>query len=195
MDTGARRCRGRRTDAVRNRAGILSAAQEMFVEQGLEAPLDEIARRAGVGNATLYRHFPGRDALLAEVVERIAVIAADAAEEVAVQEGDPFVALSHFVQTVARERLAALCCLSEELVRVRPELAQQKDRLVHSAQLLLTRAQQTGQVRTDVSLEEIIVAVAQLSRPMPGVSWSATDQFSPRLLQLYLDGLIASDPV
>ncbi|MFF1682263.1 TetR/AcrR family transcriptional regulator [Streptomyces sp. NPDC058256] len=178
---------------MRNQAGILSAAQEMFVEQGLAAPLDEIARRAGVGNATLYRHFPGRDALLAEVVEQIAVIAADAAEEAAVH--DPFVALSHFVLTVARERLAALCCLSEELVRVRPELAQHKDRLMHSVQLLLTRAQQTGQVRTDVSLEEIIVAVAQLSRPMPGVSWSATNQFSPRLLQLYLDGLITSDPV
>ncbi|MCX4978535.1 hypothetical protein [Streptomyces sp. NBC_00620] len=85
--------------------------------------------------------------------------------------------------------------MSEELVCLRPELAQQKDRLVHSAQLLLTRAQQAGQVRADVSLEGIIVAVAQLSRPLPGASWSTTDQFSPRILQLYLDGLIASDPV
>ncbi|MGW3647525.1 TetR/AcrR family transcriptional regulator [Streptomyces sp. NPDC000878] len=180
---------------MRNRARILAAAQEMFVEQGPEASLDEIARRAGIGNATLYRHFPGREALLAEVIQRIAMDGADAAEHAAVQEDDPFVALSHFVQAVARERLAALCCLSDGLAQVRPELAREKDRLVRAAQLLLTRAQQAGQVRADVSLEEIIMVVAQLSRPLPGVSWSATDRLTPRVVQLYLDGLIASDPV
>ncbi|MGW0901851.1 TetR/AcrR family transcriptional regulator, partial [Streptomyces goshikiensis] len=57
-----------RADAVRNRERILVAAREMLVETGVEAPLDEIARRAGVGNATLYRHFPDRAALVHHVV-------------------------------------------------------------------------------------------------------------------------------
>ncbi|MFJ8275505.1 TetR/AcrR family transcriptional regulator [Streptomyces sp. NPDC094154] len=183
-----------RTDAARNRNRILDAAQEMFVEQGPQAPLDEITRRAGVGNATLYRHFSGRDALLAEVLERVATACVEAAREAAVREDDPFAALSRFLQTAARQRVASLCCLSGELAAGRPELTRQKDRLVHAAQLLLTRAQQTGQVRSDVCLEELMAAVTQLTRPLPGISWSAVDQFSPRLLQLFLDGLLIPDP-
>jgi AcrR family transcriptional regulator len=180
-DTEGRRCRALRTDAVRNRTRILDAAQEMFVEQGLQAPLDEIARRAGVGNATLYRHFSGREALLAEVLERAATAGADAAEEATAQENDPFAALSRFVQAAVRQRLASLCCLSGEPAGVRPELVRHKERLAHAAQLLLTHAQQAGRVRTDVSLEELMTAVTQLSRPLPGTSWSVTDQFSPRI--------------
>ncbi|NGO43061.1 TetR/AcrR family transcriptional regulator [Streptomyces ureilyticus] len=193
-DAKGRRCRGPRTDAARNRTRILDAAQEMFVEQGPQAPLDEIARRAGVGNATRYRHFSGRHALLAEVIERVTMACADAAGEAAAQEDDPFAALSRFVQAAARQRLACLCCLSDELAGVRPELTRQKDRLVHATQLLLTRAQQAGQVRTDVSLEELMTAVTQRSRPLPGTNWSATDQFRPRILQLYLDGLLVPNP-
>lgn len=54
----------RRRDARRNRELLVEAAHEVFTEQGLEAALDVIARRAGVGNATLYRHFPSRAALV-----------------------------------------------------------------------------------------------------------------------------------
>src|SRR3954454_15129458 len=56
-----------RADAERNRAALLAAAREIFGERGLDASLDEIARRAGVGNATLYRRFPSRRDLIAEV--------------------------------------------------------------------------------------------------------------------------------
>ncbi|CAM5241463.1 hypothetical protein SGRIM128S_07982 [Streptomyces griseomycini] len=57
-----------RADALRNRERIVTAAREMFVEFGPDVPLDEVARRAGVGNATVYRNFPDRDALVREVV-------------------------------------------------------------------------------------------------------------------------------
>src|SRR5215211_7734990 len=56
-----------RTDAARNRAALVAAAREVMAERGLEAPLDEIARRAGIGNATLYRRFPRRVDLIAAV--------------------------------------------------------------------------------------------------------------------------------
>ncbi|MCL6739381.1 helix-turn-helix domain containing protein [Streptomyces ossamyceticus] len=163
------------------------------MQQGPQAPLDEIARRAGVGNATLYRHFSGRATLLAEVLERVATACAEAAGEAAAREDDLFAALSLFLQTAARQRVASLCCLSGELATARPELVRQKNRLVHAAQLLLTRAQQAGQVRADVCLEELMAAVTQLSRPLPGTSWTAVDQFSPRLLQSFFDGLLVPD--
>src|SRR3954447_25042958 len=56
-----------RADAARNRAAIVGAARQVFAEQGLDAPLDDIARRAGTGNATLYRRFPTRGDLVAAV--------------------------------------------------------------------------------------------------------------------------------
>ena len=59
--------RGRRLDARRNHDRLVAAAREIFDERGVDAPLDEIARRAGVGNATLYRHFPTRGELVVEV--------------------------------------------------------------------------------------------------------------------------------
>ncbi|MEU8765101.1 helix-turn-helix domain-containing protein, partial [Streptomyces sp. NPDC048659] len=58
-----------RADALRNRERIVTAAREMFVEFGAQVPLDEVARRAGVGNATLYRNFPERADLVREVVK------------------------------------------------------------------------------------------------------------------------------
>ncbi|MFE1802405.1 TetR/AcrR family transcriptional regulator [Streptomyces sp. NPDC059517] len=182
-----------RTDAARNRNRILAAAQEVLVEQGWDAPLDEIARRAEVGNATLYRHFPVREELLTEAIEQIVANVADAAEEAAAKEDDPYIALRSFLEVAAQERLAALCCLSEEKAVVHPSLAQQKTRMVQAARSLLYRAQQAGRVRADVSLEEIMVAVAQVGRPLPGTSRSAADQFGTRILQLYLDGLLVPD--
>ncbi|MFI1488016.1 TetR/AcrR family transcriptional regulator [Streptomyces sp. NPDC020747] len=175
---------------MHNRARILAAAQESLAELGPEAALDEIARRAAVGNATLYRHFPSREDLLAAVLEQVAVNGADAAEEAAAQEDDPYSALCHFARAVALQRLAALCCLSGELMGARPELSLQKERFVQAAQRLLSHAQQAGQVRADVSLEEVMAALAQLSRPLPGTSWSAADQVSPFTVQMYLDGLL-----
>src|SRR5437762_2476441 len=68
-----------RSDAARNRASLVVAAREVFGERGLDAPLDEIARRAGVGNATLYRRFPTRQGL----IDRMAATAPDAWERVA----------------------------------------------------------------------------------------------------------------
>jgi len=65
METGTK---GRRSDATRNRARILEIAEECFAEHGLEVPLDTIAKQAGVGAGTLYRHFPNRETLIAALV-------------------------------------------------------------------------------------------------------------------------------
>src|SRR5437660_5191579 len=82
--------RGLRADAVRNRAHLLAAAREVFVEQGADAPLDQIARRAGVGIATLYRGFPQRQTLLRAVALDVLARAGDQARAAEAEEADPF---------------------------------------------------------------------------------------------------------
>src|SRR3978361_1655002 len=98
---------GLRADAARNRDAIVAAARTVFAEQGLGAPLDEIARRAGVGNATLYRRFPTREelvqaALLAPMAEYLA-----AAEE-GLADPDPWAGFRDYLlrlcQLQARDR-------------------------------------------------------------------------------------------
>src|SRR5260370_40005516 len=83
-DLGSRRLRA---DAARNRAAIVSVAREVFAEQGLEAPLEAIAARAGVGIATLYRRFPTREKLVAvALVEKVAEYAEAAEQAMAVAD-------------------------------------------------------------------------------------------------------------
>ncbi|CAL9300058.1 hypothetical protein SUDANB135_03136 [Streptomyces sp. SudanB135_2055] len=98
-----------RADALRNRERIVTAAREMFVEHGPDVPLDDVARRAGVGNATVYRNFPDRDALVREVVCSVMDRTARAAEVALAESGDAFEALERFVHVAADERISALC--------------------------------------------------------------------------------------
>src|SRR6266498_1487574 len=93
---GARRLR---VDAERNRAAILAAAREVFAEQGLEAPLEEIALRAGVGIATLYRRFPARAQLVAAALIEKVTQYAEAAEQ-ALAAPDPWAGFASFVEGI-----------------------------------------------------------------------------------------------
>src|SRR5262249_35504009 len=110
-DTAARHGSRTRADALRNRERIVAAAREVFVAHGPDAPLDEIARRAGIGNATLYRHFPDRDALLHEVVRSVLARMVDHAESAATEEPDAFTALCRFAHAAADEGVGAVCAL------------------------------------------------------------------------------------
>src|SRR5919201_5326161 len=87
-----------RADALRNREHVLAAARAVFVEQGADAPLDDIARRAGVGIATLYRRFPDRDALMRAVV--LDVLSRVGAEAARALEDDPtaFASLARYMR-------------------------------------------------------------------------------------------------
>src|SRR5919199_1988766 len=89
--------RGLRADARRNRAQVLAAARDVFVEQGPDAPLDEVARRAGVGIATLYRRFPDRAALQRAVALDVLAQAADAARQAEAEEADAVCALGRYM--------------------------------------------------------------------------------------------------
>jgi AcrR family transcriptional regulator len=90
-----------RADARRNRDQILLAARDVFIERGPDAALDEVARRAGVGNATLYRRFPDRRSLLRAVLVDVFRRVGDEARLALVEESDPFEALARYMPRLA----------------------------------------------------------------------------------------------
>src|SRR6266704_2248363 len=103
-DAGPER-RRLRADAARNRAAIIEAAREVFAEHGLEAPLEEIAGRAGVGIATLYRRFPGREQLIAAaLVEKVTQYAEAAADALAA--ADPWAGFVGYVYRICELQAA-----------------------------------------------------------------------------------------
>ncbi|MFI6700000.1 TetR/AcrR family transcriptional regulator [Streptomyces sp. NPDC050509] len=188
----ARRVPRPRADALRNRERIVAAAREVYVEYGSEAPLDEIARRAGIGNATLYRHFPDRHTLAHEVVRSVLVRVADQAERIEAEEPDAFTALRRFAHTAADERIGALCpMLSEAFDRRRPDLDAERRRLEGAVEGLMERARQAGRLRPDVEVGDLMIALSQLTRPLPDSGCLTMDRFVHRNLQLFLDGLEA----
>ncbi|WP_405820741.1 TetR/AcrR family transcriptional regulator [Streptomyces sp. NBC_00838] len=191
-ESGTRRVPRPRADALRNRERIVAAAREILVESGPDVPLDEIARRAGVGNATLYRHFPDRSALILDVVHSVMARTADQAERMAAEESDPFVALSRFVHAAADERIGALCpLLSGSFNGDLPLLHAERERLEAAVEDLMEKARAAGRLRTDVAVGDLMVALSQLTRPLPGTGCLNIDRFTHRHLQLFLDGLEA----
>ncbi|MFE2964539.1 TetR/AcrR family transcriptional regulator [Streptomyces sp. NPDC059340] len=181
-----------RADALRNRERIVAAAREMFVEFGPEVPFDEIARRAGVGNATVYRNFPDRDALAREVVCSVMDRTSEWIESALAEGGDAFQALSDFVHFAADERIGALCpMLSEAFDQHHPDLFAARERTMEMIEALMGRAREAGQLRPDVESGDVMIAVSQLTRPLPGTACQGIDRFVHRHLQLFLDGLRA----
>ncbi|MER7397900.1 helix-turn-helix domain-containing protein [Streptomyces sp. NPDC000151] len=181
-----------RADAQRNRDRIVAAARETMVEHGADVPLDEVARRAGVGNATLYRHFPERADLIHHVTLSVMDRTADRAECALAAEDDAFQALRVFVHAAVEERIGALCpLLSDGVDKDHPDLLAARDRLERAVEALMGAARESGRLRTDIAVGDLMVAITQLTRPLPGSGCVDFDKFVHRHLQLFLDGLMA----
>jgi AcrR family transcriptional regulator len=179
-----------RADACRNYDRIVVAARELFVEHGPEAPLDEIAQRAGVGNATLYRHFANRRELIRVVILSLMSGLTERAEQALAEEPDAFDALRRFVHDSADGHIGGLCpILSNWLDPDDPELRTVRERLEQALESILQRARESGQLRADVGIGDLIVPIVQLTRPLPGTGWATLDRFAHRHLELLLDGL------
>ncbi|WP_236789963.1 TetR/AcrR family transcriptional regulator [Amycolatopsis sp. GM8] len=162
-----------RADARRNRARVLAAAHEAFADQGPGVPLDEIARRAGVGAGTVYRHFPSKESLFEAVVldgiERLAERA-----ESLLDAADPGAAFFDYFDAVAEQALLnkALCdALQESTGAAMTDPSERKDRFRAGFGELLRRAQATGAVRDDLEPGDLTallsghVAILRLSPP------------------------------
>nr|WP_189933141.1 TetR/AcrR family transcriptional regulator [Streptomyces sulfonofaciens] len=185
-----------RADALRNRERIIAAAREMFVEHGAQVPLDEIARRAAVGNATVYRHFADRDVLMRQVVvsvlDRVTDLAERAVAAADTAGGDPSAELRRFVHAAADERIGALCpLLTAGFDKDHPDLIAVRLRLEAVLDALLERARTAGRLRADIGVGDLMIALSQLTRPLPGTACSGIDRYVHRHLQLFLDGLMS----
>ncbi|MFI0937192.1 TetR/AcrR family transcriptional regulator [Streptomyces sp. NPDC021020] len=189
--TGGSRPHRPRADAVRNRERIVAAARDAFVEYGPEAPLDEIARRAGIGNATLYRHFADRNALAHAVLLSVVTRTADSAAAeagTAAGGGDALAALGRFAHEAVDANVGALCGLLVGCAESRsPELTAQKARFEAAVDELMARARSVGALRADVTRTDLMVVLSRLTRPLPGIDCPGDDVH--RHLQLFLDGL------
>ena len=177
--------RPKRADARRNYEKVLAAAREAFAEGGESTALEEIARRAGVGIGTLYRHFPNRQALLeALYVDEVEEVCRSAAQH---QTDDPWEALNgwfeRFIGYIATKQ-----ALAAELLNYVDRDAQlfhaSRAALFDAGEPLLTRAQQAGVVRPDVDIAEVIQMVMGIAK-IPTGDRAQTE----RLLRIALDGL------
>lgn len=182
----------RRRDARRNRELLVEAAREVFAEQGLDAPLDVIARRAGVGNATLYRHFPSRAALVDEVF-RDTLTETMVAGERARTTKDAWTGLLDYMDAVftglAADR-GAIDLMTTRLENVATlEAVHAHNR--ETVDVLLRRGREQGTVRGDLTTEDLLFALAALSRAVPALTTATPDAWR-RALALLLDGLRAS---
>ncbi|TDD68993.1 TetR/AcrR family transcriptional regulator [Actinomadura darangshiensis] len=154
--------RARRADAERNARLLLAAARELFDEQGPSAALDEIAKRAGVGNATLYRHYPTRaDLLVAVYADEVAALC----DRGSALLGEPAAGealhtwLEAFAVHVATRRTLAFAGTEADGERRTALFERWHAALTSTAAELLTRAQRSGHVRGDLTVAEVLTLV------------------------------------
>jgi len=179
--------RGLRADAARNRAAILAVARDVFAEQGLEAPLEVIAARAGVGIATLYRRFPTREKLVAAaLVEKIAQYAA--AAEQALEVPDPWAGFAWFVQRICE--LQACDRGLGDLLSMTLSAGEQIEQLRRTANenviALIDRAKASGTLRDDFVGEDLLLLLIATAAVMQVTRADAPDAWR-RFVALALD--------
>jgi AcrR family transcriptional regulator len=177
-----------RTDAVRNRERVLEAAKAVFSAGGPEASLEAVARHAGVGIGTLYRHFPTREALFEAVYRREVEQLADLAEQLKA-EANPVEALRRWLRSIVefvatKKGMSAALALA---VNSSSELsAYSIERLTKAVGALLDRAVAAGKVRADISPEDLLRALVGMCYLHDQPGWQASVL---RLLDVFLDGL------
>jgi AcrR family transcriptional regulator len=178
-----------RADAVRNRERLLETAADIFSAGGPDASLEAVAKRAGVGIGTLYRHFPTREALFEAVYRREVDQLSELAERLA-SEVAPVEALRRWlhanVRLVATKKgmVAALA-----LAAYRPsELhAYSADRLAKAVGSLIDRAAKAGDIRADITAEDLLRALVGMSYNVYDTpNWRKT---ALRLADIFVDGL------
>jgi AcrR family transcriptional regulator len=176
-----------RADARRNRERILQAARAACAQHGAAVQIDDVARSAGVGVGTVYRHFPTKDALIeALVAEKIRVTTENLRE--ALEIDDPWEAFAAGVRRNA-EVMAADAALRDALIRLGPAARASEAAYAEVNEVaarLIARAQEAGALRPDVTADDVGALLGGLCASMahPELDWR-------RHLEVLLDGLRA----
>ncbi len=180
-----------RADALRNREQILRAAVDLMVEQGPTVPLEMIARRAGVGIATLYRHFPDRTVLLRQVALDILTQSAAAADAALAEEPDAFTALARYLHDAIDLRIGVVIPMLAERVLSDEEVVAARDASQRGLAAVVQAAHDEGSLRPDVGSGDIGLLMIRMTPPLPiAISPEDNHRLSHRHLELMLDGLL-----
>ena len=179
-----------RADARRNRDAVLTAARDLFADQGLDAQMPDVAKAANVGVGTVYRHFPTKDHLIAALVnDRFERLAANGQESL--ENPDAWEGIASFIrfaaQTQADDR--GLC----EVMGSRPDLMNAAARAAGLDEIcdrLVKRAQKSGQLRRDLEWQDIPMIACGLGSVTQAAPAPSTGRW-PRLVEIILDGLRA----
>lgn len=178
-----------RSDAARNRAAIVDSARRLFGQRGLDAPLDQIARLAGVGNATLYRHFPARCALVAAVFADTLTDVVDAARQ-ARAHPDPWTGFTSYVTFLCRLQATdrGLADLLTTSITGAAELEELRSRAYVDFVLIVKRAKKAGELRSDFQPEDLVLILMANAGLIHRTATTVPDAWS-RLLSCTLAGL------
>jgi len=183
--------RPRRRDARDNRDKIAAAARRRFTAEGLDASLNQIARDAGVSIGTLYNHFPTREALIGDALLDLVVESGRSAEE-ALRAADPWTGLvdhlTKLAQWQASDRGFTDICVYSLPADSPIEVAKQQGHTLF--QRLVTRAQEAGQLRSDITEADLGLLLWSVVRSTDGVREVAPEAWR-RHLTVLLDGLRA----
>ena len=178
-----------RADAARNRARVLEVAYETFAQEGLSVPIDEIARRAGVGAGTVYRHFPTKESLFEAIASDRLQHLIDSAAAFADTE-DPGAAFFAYLALLIDEGKADLG-LVEALAGIGYDIAaaipDAEKLFLDTLEGLLTRAQRAGAVRPDVEVYDVKVLMMGCQAMQ---RYSADPATAQRTLAVVRDGLV-----
>jgi AcrR family transcriptional regulator len=189
--SGEGRVRRLRSDARRNHEQLLAAARDVFVEPGAGAPLDEVARRAGVGIGTLYRRFADRPTLLRAVVLDALEHTKRAAAAALAEESDGFSALLRYMHAALEFRVSAVIPLVLDTLDLDDaELGPAREASASLVQRIVDTAHQDGTLARDVTFADIGTLLVRLARPLPGrIPPELNDELSHRHLDLVVEGL------
>jgi AcrR family transcriptional regulator len=177
-----------RADAVRNRERVLEAAKVVFSAGGAEASLEAVARAAGVGIGTLYRHFPTREALFEAVYRREVQQLADLAEQLK-QEAKPIDALRQWMRSIVKfvaTKKGMSAALTLAVDKNSKLFSSSADRLARTVGGLLDRAIAAGEIRDDISPEDLLRAVVGMCYMHDQPGWQTSVS---RLVDVFVDGL------
>jgi Bacterial regulatory proteins, tetR family. len=180
-----------RVDAERNRGRIVEAAQAAFAERGLDVPLEDVAGRAGVGIATLYRRFPTREDLIAACFERRVAEYAMAAEE-ALEAPEAWPGFAAYVERICAMQ-AADRGLKDVLTRTFPDaqaLEAHRTRGYELSVQMIERAKAAGALRPDFVPEDLVLLLMANAGVVQGAGEAAPDAWR-RFVALMLDGFRA----
>ncbi len=180
-----------RSDARANRRRILDAAVIAVKRDGLKVPMDTVAREAGVGVGTLYRHFPDREELLAGLTERSFELVLENARLAAATDGPGIGAIAAFLSATIEDRAELVLPLHGGPPTLDRRSSALQAEVRDLLERILRRAREDGSVRRDVTGIDVILFGAMLAQPLPHVpDW---EHVASRQAQIFLSGLADVD--